>query len=150
MDPAKAVSSEGRRPVVLRPPPGCLCIVMVCTDMSEADQVSQQLSELNTGYLVTYRRLQDLAYSVPAGKVALVILATNDAPALVGRTLNLMRHRWPRCPITVVGDSGGGLHEMTAREGGAYYLTRPVSPEHWVAVLSHVLSGKTRKVVIEG
>jgi hypothetical protein len=42
--------------------------------------------------------------------------------------------------MMVVGDEGGGIEEMTARTGGAQYLTRPVQPEQWEALLMHVLA----------
>ena len=126
----------------LRPTGRGLCIVMVCTDMSEADQVSRQLEQVDNACLVTYRRAEDLMLNAPCGKVALIILATADAPMRVKHTLSWLRHRWPRCPITVIGDSGSGEHEMAAREGGAFYLTRPVAPEAWEAALSHALEGQ--------
>lgn len=118
----------------------CLCIVMACTDMSEAELVSRQLLQLNNGCLVTYRRAEDMLFNAPTGKVALIILATADAPVIVGRTLKWLRRRWPRCPITVVGDAGGGELEMTARKGAACYLTRPVNAEQWTALLAHALA----------
>ena len=119
-------------------------MVMACTDMSEADQVGRQLLEVNSGYMVTYRRAEDLMLNAPGGTVALVILASDDEPATIGRILKWLRHRWPRCPITVVGDQGCGAHEMAARAGGASYLTRPVSAEQWTAILTHVLGGHLR------
>ena len=135
--------SEGMReipaPPAIRPAAGSLCIVMACADMSEADLVSRQLQELNKGCLVTNRRAEDLMCNAPAGMVALVILATTDAPTVLARTLKWLRRRWPGCPITVVGDVGSGRHEMVAREGAAWYLTRPVSAEEWAAILSHAL-----------
>ena len=146
MEPAKVHASAGGGTVVFRPPASCVCVVMVCDDMSEADHVSRRLSELNTCCLVTYRRLQDFTSGVPAGKVALVILATNDESAVVGRTLHWLRNRWPRCPVAVVGDTGGGSAEMTARQGGACYLVRPVDPEHWSALLSHAIGGQARQI----
>lgn len=123
----------------LRPAKSSVCIIMVCTDASEADQVGQQLSQMNAGYLVTYRRVQDLMHNAPAGTVALIILSTQDEPVVTGRTLQWLRNRWPRCPITVVGAIGGSDQEMAAREGGACYLTRPVDGEQWRAILSHAL-----------
>lgn len=129
-----------RVPLAIRPAETCM-IVMVCTDMSEADQVSRQLSELNRGCLVTYRNVGDLVANVPSGKVALIILATNDQPAVTAQVLKWLRHRWPRCAITVVGDGGCGEQEMTARKGGACYLARPIAAEQWAAMLSHVLGG---------
>jgi len=123
-----------------RPGLGRSCIVMACTDISEADLVSRQLWELNNGCLVTYRRAEDIMFNAPAGKVALIILAASDTPAGLGRALRWLRRRWPRCPVTVVGDMGAGESEMAARKEAACYLTRPVSPEQWRAILAHVLS----------
>jgi len=123
----------------LRPAKGGLCILMACTDMREADQVGRQLLEVNSSCLVTYRRAEDFMRNAPSGRVALVILATSDTPVVLGRTLRWLRHRWPRCPVTVVGDVGEGEHELAARKGGAYYLARPVSDEQWASILSHVL-----------
>jgi len=117
-----------------------VCIVMACADRREAELVSQRLSELNSGCLVTYRSAEDLLRNAPTGKVALVILATEDSPAVISRTLRWLRHRWPRCPITVVGGAGGAEEELAARQGGAYYLTRPVASHQWAAILSHVLN----------
>lgn len=128
-----------QEPSALRPTKGSLCIVMACTDMTEAEQVGRLLSELNMGCLVTYSRTQDMVLNAPQSKVALFILATQDTPAVVGRTLKWLRHRWPRSPITVVGDAGCGQHEVAARQSGACFLTRPVAPEQWQAVLVHAL-----------
>ena len=80
MGAVRATASEGKKSAAIRPAESCLCIVMVCTDMSEANQVGRQLSEVNSGCLVTYRRVQDLTHNAPAGKVALIILATQDQP----------------------------------------------------------------------
>jgi hypothetical protein len=107
--------------------------------MSEADQIGRQLEQLDGGYLVTYRRAEDLVRNSPVGKVALVILATQDGPAVLGRTLKWLRRRWPKCPVTVVGDRGGGETELAARKEAACYLTRPVGPEQWRALLVHAL-----------
>lgn len=135
------MSTREQRASALRPTSGRLCIVMACADMEEADLIGRRLLELNSACLVTYRRAEDLMYNVPTGRVALFILATADTPAATGRTLKWLRHRWPRSPITVVGDVGSGEQEIAAREGGAYYLTRPVSPEQWDSILTHALGG---------
>jgi len=117
-----------------------LCIVMACEDASEASQVGEQLLQVNTGSLITYRRAEDVLVNSPAGKIALIILASTDDPATLSRTLRWMRHRWPRCPIAVVGDSGGDPLELAARSGGASYLARPVAAEQWATLVGHVLS----------
>lgn len=129
-----------REELAAGPVVGSMFVVMACSDMQEADQVGQCLSELKSGCLVTYLKAEDLALNAPSGTVALVILATDDSATVLGKTLDWLRHRWPRCPITVVGDGGCGEHEMAAREGGATFLTRPVSPGHWLAILSHAFS----------
>jgi hypothetical protein len=110
---------------------------MACSDMQEADQVGRCLSELDTGCLITYLKAEDLLLNAPTGVVALVILATDDSVGILQRTLAWLRQRWPRCPIIVIGEAGCGQRERTAREGGAIFLTRPVAPEQWSAVLSH-------------
>ena len=115
------------------------CVVMACADKGEAEAVSKQLLQLNNGYLVTYRRAEDLVHNQPTGKVALVILSVWDNPAHLGRIIRWLKHRWPTCPVTVVGDEGGGEDEMAARMGGALYLTRPVFPTQWTDLLEHVL-----------
>jgi len=112
---------------------------MTCSDMQEADQVSRCLSELNTGCLVTYLQAEDLMLNAPGGKVALLILATNDSPAMLRQTLRWLRNRWSGCPITVVSDVGSGEHEMAAREGGALFLVRPVADRQWSAILARAL-----------
>jgi len=121
-----------------------LCIVMACQDASEAGEVSRQLSQVNSGTLITYRRAEDVLLNSPTGRVALIVLAGSEDPEAVERTLEWMRHRWPHCPIAVVGDQGGGLMEMAARKGGAFYLTRPVDPRQWAAMVQHVLAARGR------
>ena len=115
------------------------CAVMVCSDVREADDVGRHLSQLNTGCLVSYLKAEDLVRNAPTGTVALVILATDDSPEVLRQTLQWLRRRWPRCPVTVVGAAGCGDYEMAAREAGATFLTRPVHRDQWLAVLSHAL-----------
>lgn len=121
-----------------------LCIVMACGNAEEAAEVGQQLSQVDTGTLVTYRRAEDLLLNAPAGRVALVILAGSDEPQAVSRILLTLRNRWPRCPLVVVGNDGGGAMERAARAGGANFLVRPVRSEEWSALIDHVLSVKAR------
>jgi len=117
--------------------------VMVCADMCQADIVSRQLSEVNSAYLVTYRRAEDLFFNRPTGRVALVILDTQADAADLTRTLKWLGHRWPRCPVTVVGAAGGGEEELAARSGGAFFLSRPVAPRQWADLLDSVLAGRS-------
>lgn len=123
----------------LRPAAGSMCVVMACSDMREADQVGRCLSELNTGCLVTYMKAEDILRSAPRGRVALMILAARDSAQGLRKTLRWLRNRWPGCPLTVVGDAGGGEYELAARQGGAMFLARPVRSEDWMAVLTHAL-----------
>ncbi len=115
-------------------------IVMACEDLGEAAHVGRQLSQVNNGALITYRRAEDVMLNCPSGRVALIILANSDDPETTGRILSWMRHRWPRCPAVVIGETGGGEMEIAARKGGASYLTRPVSSQQWAGLVEHVLS----------
>lgn len=126
-----------------------LCVVMACTDVAEAEQVGQQLSAFDGGCLVTFRRAEDLMYNAPSRKVAMVVLATDDSLPVMSRMLERLRRRWPRCPVTVVGDEGGNEYELAARKGGAIYLTRPVEPQEWSAILAHVLDGQHQMDLME-
>jgi hypothetical protein len=114
-------------------------VAMVCADMSEADLVGLQLLKLKNGHLAAYRRMVDLAMNPPVGNVAITILSINDGPAAIRRSLGWLRHRWPRCSLVVVGKSGAGLHELTARQSGACYFTRPIEPGLLAAMLRNVL-----------
>ena len=124
---------------------GKLCIVMACEDLSEAAQVSVQLSQVNKGTLITYRRAKDIVINPPSGRVALIILSDDGGPEAIGGILTWMRRRWPRCPITVIGETGGGEDEMTARKGGASYLTRPVSAGQWAGLIRHALGAERQE-----
>jgi len=126
-------------PPVLGPEGGRTLVVLVCADAREADVIGSQLAQMNAGCLVTFRRADELQRNVPLGKVAMVILATEDQPHVVRRSLRWLRQRWRRCPVTVVGNAGCGADEMAAREGGATYFTRPVAPQQWQAILEHAL-----------
>lgn len=124
-------------------------VVMACEDMGEAEIVGRKLLQMNIGILVTYRRLADLVDNAPAGKVALIILATNDRPSVLKPVLDWLRNRWPRCPITVIGDVGSGEMEMAVRQGGASYMIRPLSDDEWAALLAHITTGQPDQVMRE-
>jgi DNA-binding response OmpR family regulator len=110
---------------------------MVCDDDDEAQEIGREISKVNTGCLRTYWDLFDLIETPPQGRIAAVILATRSDPETMRQTLQWMRHRWPRCPVTVVGDVGGEEHELAARENGANFLTRPVTSAQWRAIVDH-------------
>ena len=119
---------------------GCLFVVLACDDAGQADAVGRRLLQMNTGALVVYGRLDDLLANPPAGRIAAAIVDTHEPPAAVRRALDWLRRRWPRSPVTVIGDAGGGDQEMAARQGGATFLTRPVTEEQWSSLLSHALA----------
>ena len=123
-----------------------LCIVMACENAQEAEQVQAQVSQVNNGVLVTYRRSRDVLDNYPVGRVVLIILATAEDPSAMGKTLAWIRHRWPHCPVTVIGDAGSGDLEMAARAGGAAFLARPVDPTTWEAMVRHALAAGGRVI----
>jgi DNA-binding response OmpR family regulator len=112
---------------------------MVCKDQNEADQVASLLAQHDAGRLVTYRKADDLIVSTPNGRVSLVILAGDEAPAAVGKMLKWLNRRWPHSPVSVVGSPGDNSLEMVARSGGASYLVRPIAVEEWSAVVTHAV-----------
>ncbi len=127
----------GGRSSAMRPGRSEKCIVMACDDCDEADQIDQEISKVNNGRLRTYYGLFDLMENPPQERIVAAILATRADPETIGQTLQWMRHRWPRCPMTVVGDVGGQEHELAARENGANFLTRPVTSSQWRAIVDH-------------
>ncbi len=123
-----------------------LCIVVACDDPAEAAQIGQQISQVHTGTLVTYRRPEDILLNPPAGRLVWIVLAAGKDPATIGKTVAWMRRRWPRCPLTVIGEAGSRAMEVAARSGGATYLTRPVSAEAWAGLVRHMLAMHGRDV----
>jgi hypothetical protein len=111
---------------------------MACDNALEAQEVGQQLSQVNNGSLITYRRADDILLNIPRGPVVLIVLAGDDAPQTIESTLLWIRRRLPRSQVAVVGNVGGGDLEMTARKGGAIFLSRPVTSQQWEALIKHV------------
>ena len=114
-------------------------IVMICKSDAEIKQVSELLLQVNRATLITYYRLEDLVLNRPNGEVVLFILADGDEVETLNKMLEWLRYRWPQSRLAVVGNQGGGEVEITARKGGAYFLTRPVSRWEWEALLDHLL-----------
>jgi len=102
-------------------------IVMICKSDAEIKQVSELLLQVNRATLITYYRLEDLVLNRPNGEVVLFILADGDEVEALSKMLEWLRYQWPQSRLAVVGNQGGGEVEITARKGGAYFLTRPVS-----------------------
>lgn len=121
----------------LRPGRSARFIVMACDDPDEASQVGQELLQLNSGRLRVYDGIWQFMEHPPREHVAAVILATRDDPETMGQTLQWTRHRWPRCSVAVIADTGGDGHEMAARENGANFFTRPVTSAQWRAIVCH-------------
>ncbi|HUS48258.1 MAG TPA: hypothetical protein VM098_09065 [Phycisphaerae bacterium] len=117
-------------------------VVMICDDPADAEGAGRSFLNVNRCVLVRYQRPECMMRSMPAGPVAAAIVDLRDPPAVIGRTVEWLRRRWPRCPIAVVGDVGGGELEMAARCGGASYLTRPVTDEQWSGLLPRVLADR--------
>lgn len=124
----------------------CPCIAMSSTEASEEDQVGHALLQHNTGVLITYRRALDLLQNVPAGVLAMVILAAREPAADVRVALEWLRRRRHDCPVTVVADSGGGAEEIVARVGGAIFMTRPVGAAQWSALVAGAIARLRQKV----
>ena len=120
-------------------------IVMICESDADTKQVSELLLQVNRATLITYYRLEDLVLNRPNGEVALFILADGDDVEMLSKMLEWLHYRWPHSRLAVVGNQGGGEVEITARKGGAYFLTRPVSRWEWEALLHHLLKNTTGK-----
>ena len=120
-------------------------VVMVCNSDVETKQISELLLQVNRATLITYYRLEDLVLNRPNGEVALFILADGDDIEMLSKMLEWLHYRWPHSRLAVIGNQGGGEVEITARKGGAYFLTRPVSRWEWEALLHHLLQNTTGK-----
>jgi len=123
------------------------CIIMVCKNDYEVDQVSGLLFQVNSATLITYRRLEDLILNRPTGEVVLFILADGDEVKMLEKMLEWSHSRWPYSSMVVIGDEGEGEMEIAARKGGAYYLTRPVSQWEWKALIQHPVRKRERKMM---
>jgi len=112
---------------------------MTTAQTSEADSVGRSLLEQTEACFMTYRQAEDILSRMPVGRIALVVLAADESPSTIRETLRRLRGCWLSCPVAVVGEVGGGEHEMAAREGGAMYFTRPVSCEQWTTLVEHAV-----------
>jgi DNA-binding response OmpR family regulator len=131
----------------MRPGRSVGCIVMACDDRDEAQEIGREIVQVNSSCLRAYDGVLEFVEHPPREHVVAVILATRDDPETMGQTLQWTRHRWPRCPVTVVCDTGGEGHEMAARENGANFLPRPVAASQWRAVIRHAIG---RERYLEG
>ena len=128
---------------------GGLSIVLLAEGAGEADQIAQSLSELKSGRssrLVRFSCAGDLLSNIPTVQVDMVVLASDDSPAHVREVLQWTRKQWLRSLPLVVGWRGGGAMERAARENGALFFLRPVSPGSWNAVMVGVLRNRAYKL----
>ncbi len=132
------LEQKARKALAIRPGRGHeMCVVMTCQNIFETDQVGRELLRLKvySGRLQAYGQIRDMISNPPACSITSAIIAAGDSQAELRGALAWFRRYWPRCPVTVVGDRGCGAEERTAREGGALFLTRPVSVEQWSAIV---------------
>ena len=122
-----------------RRPVGSTDIVMVCRGSTEGRQVSDMLSELGAGTLALYEKVEDLALNAPAGAVSLAIIAGENDPAILERSLRWLRRWRPAAACAVIADPGRSDLEIAARSMGAGYFVRPVAPDQWRALLAHAV-----------
>lgn len=97
------------------------------------------------GLVVSYRTLADARLGCPAGQVQAVVLACEMTCDGVGKALEWVRQRWPRCSSVVIGDAGDAQREIAARSGGAMYFAKPVERAQWNMLAEHVLKGPASK-----
>ncbi len=116
-----------------------LNVALVCAGGCEVQQLAQAVLQSNSGCLVTFQRVTDLLHNSPAGKLSMIIVSSEGQADTLGEGLGRLRHRWPHCPLAVVGGLGSGAHELVARQHAAVYLTRPVTQAQWLALVSAVL-----------
>ena len=115
-------------------------VALVCAGGSEVQQAAQAVLQLNNGCLVAFQQVMDLLHNCPVGKLNMIIFVSSQGQAeSIEDGLGRLRQRWPHCPLAVIGDLGGGAHELVARQHAAAYLTRPVTQAQWSALVSAVL-----------
>ena len=124
---------------------GAAHVVLVCADLTEADQVSRQLASHSHACLVAYRKVEDFAQAAPRGNVALIILADAGPPEAVGWILRIASWRWRKGPTAVIGNAGDTELELVARASGASYFARPMSEREWEALVGHGLARLSKR-----
>jgi hypothetical protein len=110
-------------------------IVMVCDELSDAERIARPLKKLNTGSLLIYDRQEQLRLNPPVGEVALFVLVDRELLESTEDTLRWLSRRWPRTAKVVVGETGSGRQELTARMGGAIYLVHQAPARDWHALV---------------
>jgi len=128
----------------MRPTDEGACAIALCARAGEVDRLGRLITTVNNGSLISYRRWEDFICNPPRSAIGMFVVGADEAPADLLQALHWLRERYPRHLIVVVGDEGGGEQEMTARRGGASYVTRPVPAETWWQLLSHAFAGRVR------
>jgi hypothetical protein len=120
-----------------------VCVVLLSPFPQERDRIGEMVAR-GSGSLLSYERVEQLAWNEPVGRVAMVILATRETPESLGRVLSFVRRRWPRTTTVVVADEGSGDVERAARGRGALFFTRPVGGQLWLDMVQHTLQSTAR------
>ena len=110
-------------------------IVMVCAELSDAAPIASSLEKLNTGSLLTYSRQAELRLNPPVGEISLFVLVDREFLEATTDTLQWLGRYWPGTATVVVGASGSGGQEMTARMGGAIYIVYPAYGQQWLSLV---------------
>ncbi|MCP4375683.1 MAG: hypothetical protein GY794_05850 [bacterium] len=107
-------------------------IVMVCDELSDTELIARPLKKLNTGSLLIYDSQRQLRLNTPIGAIAMFVLVDRELPETATEdTLRWLSRRWPHTAKVVVGETGSGRQELTARMGGAIYLVHRAPARDW-------------------
>ena len=127
------------------PVQGVPLIVMVCRRVEEVKKLTDLLGGEDSGRLITYAGVGDLALNAPRGEAALVIFANAMKPGGTSRALRWLNRHWPRCMGAIIADESTAELETIVRSRGAMYFVRPISDGEWQAMLTVGLRGAARR-----
>ena len=119
-------------------------IVMLCAELSDAGPMARSLGKLNSGSLLAYDRPEQLRLNPPVGEVALFVIVDRESLESTAGTLRWLGRHWPRTARVVVGETGSGRQELTARMGGAIYLVYPAPHEQWQSLVRLAVQSANR------
>lgn len=119
-------------------------IVMLCAELRDAEPMARSLEKLNSGSLLTYDRHEQLRLNPPVGEVAMFVIVDRESLESITGTLRWLGRRWPRAVRVVVGETGSGRQELTARMGGAIYLVYPAPQEQWQSLVRLAVQSANR------
>ena len=112
-------------------------IVTVCAELSDVEPIVSSLQKLNTGSLLTYDCQAQLRLNPPIGEIALFVLVDREflESESTADALRWLGRYWPHTVKVVVGKTGSGRQELTARMGGAIYLVYPAPRGQWQSLV---------------